>query len=54
MSPKPARTSIAYSPADIERLSYFIAVPVQILMHHPNEGDHEFLFIIGHALPGFA
>ena len=22
---------------------YFIAVLVQILMHHPNEGDHEFL-----------
>jgi hypothetical protein len=32
---------------------YFIAVSVQILMHHPNEGDHEFLFIVGHALPGF-
>ena len=32
---------------------YFIAAPAQILMHHPNEGDHEFLFIIGHALPGF-
>src|SRR4029453_13604126 len=32
---------------------YSIAGSVQILMHHPNEGDHEFLFIIGHALPDF-